>query len=513
MKIKSLWVSEYKNLKNQTFTFNKGLTSLIIGQNGLGKSNLLEIIVLILKELDLAANEDYFFSAKTNIYFLFKIQYECRDSILTIEKNSSSLLIERHDLNINRDIKLTFNQLKVNKHLYLPDFVIGYYSGENKRIKGLFGKHAEKRINNIKNNKNSKFPTLGKFFFTDQNLGELLFFTLWVFQNDKEYAEKIKELFQKYVGVEANTKVNITFKNPEFSKNYPDKNADLLVENIQNDVENPFWGIQGKLDKFLRLLYDNNSSTSLPTAYVDDKNNEEILLLDKINFDSLKDDLAKDFPTPADLFDVLHAADTIGIIKEIDSVISKNGARINHNFKELSEGEQQILTILGLLLLTGKSDSLYIFDEPDTHLNPIWQRQFINLLKEFNLDDANSQILVATHSPLIVQNTKNANLLLLRKEGDNVVIDDGNHIVENWRIDQVLVSEYFDLPTARPSNLDIYMETREEILKKEEITESDELKLKEFQNDFGVFPTGETVNDIKAMLLIRKITEKIDDKT
>lgn len=514
MKIRSLWVSEYKNIIDQTFNFNDGLTSLIIGQNGLGKSNLLEIITLILKELDLAEKEADFFSSKTSIFFDFKIEYVCRNNIFNIDKIRSKLIIVKHEISIQRDFNLKFSEFKLNKHIYLPDFIIGYYSGENKRIKEIFSTHYERRLTSLKRTKNTKSPALGKFFFTDQNLGELLFFTLWVFKDTKIYGEKIQTLLVDYIGVEIESDVNILFNNPDFSKNYPNKNADNLYDNIQNKVEYPFWGIQGKLDEFLRDLFSNNSSRSLPPAYVDEeKNNEEFVLFDRLDFLTLKDELSIKFNTPAKLFDILHAAESIGIINEIETRISKNGAQLSHNFSELSEGEQQLLTILGLLLITGESDSLYVFDEPDTHLNPIWQRNFTNLLKDFNLNHGNSQILVATHSPLIVQNTKNANLLLLRKDGDKVIIDDGNHVIENWRIDQVLVSEYFDLPTARPSNLDIYMETREAILKKEKITEKDELKLKEYQNDFGVFPTGETVNDIKAMLLIRKITKKIDDKT
>lgn len=509
MKIKRLWVSEYKNIIDQTFNFSNGLTSLIVGQNGLGKSNLLEIITLILKELDLAEQEGYFFSAKTSIYFDFYIEYQCRDTILKITKKSKTLSIEKHEIAINRDFKLEFGDFKINKHLYLPDFVIGYYSGENKRIKEAFRIHAERRLKNLKNTRNTDYHTLGKFFFTDQNLGELLFFTLWVYKETKVYGEKIKQLLGDYIGIEIESDVNITFKNPDFSKNYPEKNADSLYENIQKDVDNPFWGIQGKLNIFLRNLFDNNSAISLPPAYVDDgQNDEEVVFFDHLNFNTLKDELSKEFDTPAKLFDILHAAESIGIIKEIETKISKNGAQISHNFSELSEGEQQLLTILGLLLITGESDSLYLFDEPDTHLNPIWQRAFVNLLKEFNLKDGNSQILVATHSPIIVQNTKNANLLLLRKDGEKIVIDDGNHLIENWRIDQVLVSEYFDLPTARPSNLDKYMEDREKILKRREISREDELRLKEYQNEFGVFPTGETMNDIKAMLLIRKVADK-----
>ena len=40
-----------------------------------------------------------------------------------------------------------------------------------------------------------------------------------------------------------------------------------------------------------------------------------------------------------------------------------------------------------LKLITGKDDCLFLLDEPDTHLNPYWQRSYVQLLNQFNLND------------------------------------------------------------------------------------------------------------------------------
>lgn len=47
MRIKSLWVSKYKNLTEIDLSFSSDLITLLIGQNGLGKSNLIEILALL----------------------------------------------------------------------------------------------------------------------------------------------------------------------------------------------------------------------------------------------------------------------------------------------------------------------------------------------------------------------------------------------------------------------------------------------------------------------------------
>lgn len=50
MQIKSLWIKEYKNLKDFTINFEHQV-SILIGKNGSGKSNILDAIVLIFRSL------------------------------------------------------------------------------------------------------------------------------------------------------------------------------------------------------------------------------------------------------------------------------------------------------------------------------------------------------------------------------------------------------------------------------------------------------------------------------
>ena len=47
MKINSLYINEYKNLKNIDFKLGESDFGVFIGSNGSGKSNLLEAIVLM----------------------------------------------------------------------------------------------------------------------------------------------------------------------------------------------------------------------------------------------------------------------------------------------------------------------------------------------------------------------------------------------------------------------------------------------------------------------------------
>ncbi|WP_253073418.1 AAA family ATPase [Sodalis ligni] len=54
MKLDKLWISQFKNLKNITVDFDQNeLVTVIIGWNGAGKSNVIEALVIIFRDLDL----------------------------------------------------------------------------------------------------------------------------------------------------------------------------------------------------------------------------------------------------------------------------------------------------------------------------------------------------------------------------------------------------------------------------------------------------------------------------
>ncbi|MGP1386880.1 MAG: AAA family ATPase [Thainema sp.] len=151
--------------------------------------------------------------------------------------------------------------------------------------------------------------------------------------------------------------------------------------------------------------------------------------------------------------------------------------------------------------------AIVLVDEIDLHLHPKWQRTIMDFLtKRF----PNTQFIVTAHSPLVVQAAKDANIVLLRREGDRVVIDNDPEIVENWRVDQVLTS-VFELPSARPSDLDPLLARRQELLTQASLSEADEVELRELEERIGSLPTAETPDDIKAMDIIRRAAQLLEN--
>ena len=125
---------------------------------------------------------------------------------------------------------------------------------------------------------------------------------------------------------------------------------------------------------------------------------------------------------------------------------------------------------------------IILIDEIDLHLHPKWQRQ---IMEQFSKYFPQAQFIVTSHSPLIVQAAEavNANIVVCRKDGDKVIIDNNPEEVKGWRIDQILISDLFDLPTVRSNADEEKMSRYYELEAKSERTIQEESELEDIQKD------------------------------
>jgi predicted ATP-binding protein involved in virulence len=151
--------------------------------------------------------------------------------------------------------------------------------------------------------------------------------------------------------------------------------------------------------------------------------------------------------------------------------------------------------------------AVVLVDEIDLHLHPKWQRTIMSFLTE---RFPNTQFIVTAHSPLVVQAAKNANIVLLRREGDRVVIDNDPEIIDNWRVEQVL-SSVFELPSPHSPDIAPLIERRRKLLAKSKLTAKDERELKKLEAQIGTIPTAESPEDIRAMDIIRKAAKLLEN--
>lgn len=116
MRLLRVWIDGYRNLKDVTVDFDKdSLTTVVIGENGSGKSNLIEAIVEVFRAWDLGVQQD--------IKFNYMIYYRIGDVEVELF----------FDENLGRGFSVSENShhgvgSRRIEPEFLPDLILGYYS-------------------------------------------------------------------------------------------------------------------------------------------------------------------------------------------------------------------------------------------------------------------------------------------------------------------------------------------------------------------------------------------------
>lgn len=116
------------------------------------------------------------------------------------------------------------------------------------------------------------------------------------------------------------------------------------------------------------------------------------------------------FPTVATL-------DKIFSIDQLELVLSK--PKVRTEYMKISDGEHQFIHIVGGILLfdeqNAEQEIMYLLDEPDTHFNPQWRSKFFNQL-EHRITNKNQEIILTTHSPFILSDCHGYNVFKFKRD-------------------------------------------------------------------------------------------------
>lgn len=147
MRINTIYIRKYKNLNDFKLDFSKSYyVSVLLGKNGTGKSNIFEFITIIFKCLDLAKSpadfKEKYIAELTLVdenYTDFEIEYTINDYNLLISLKKNDLKIHSKTDTVN----IPYSRFIRYKDKFLPDYIVGYYSGKSNRFESLFNKHIE----------------------------------------------------------------------------------------------------------------------------------------------------------------------------------------------------------------------------------------------------------------------------------------------------------------------------------------------------------------------------------
>jgi predicted ATPase len=447
---------------------SKQYTSLIIGSNGTGKSNLIKSICEIFNFVagfNKKAKIDYSFEIKYFIEDHFHIIYYKLDNLLKIYRNSKD---EISSLDITKEILPTsiisssyiFNDIYDLKYSNIEYHYLGIRSTTNNVFiknptKDLFINFSNLLISNI--NKANNYKVINSLF---DNLN-----------------------FEKQITV--NYKIGSNIKLLElldFNEAKHPKESPIFDKNTK--IFNDFFEkrrVRYKNETFNRTIKSESNQRFIIFDYLL-KNNEILEFIkplrrgDFIPFvfnwtkRSIFNSKNEDFKNHLNAFKILQ---DLEIVDFHNFEVTK---KTNIDFNYVSSGEYHIMHTLINILSKLKQNSLVLLDEPEISLHPKWQIEYFTLLDNIIKGFKDSHFIVASHSHFLVSDLdKNkSSIIILEKTKDNIIatLREKDSNTFGWSSEQILY-EVFNVPTVRSSYISNIVSESINILSKYKTTDKE----------------------------------------
>ncbi|PWS28454.1 hypothetical protein DHW03_00930 [Pedobacter yonginense] len=413
----------------------------LVGLNGSGKSNFLELLGDIFYFLDVfflsyhVTPKPYtpYADNKKRLQIFFEIEYK-----INVEGQDEYVKIER--FKESRTIKTVFSKFengnfKVVDDDFFQQFlprVIAYTSGSNEllsmpfiELQDYYAREVTYRVNMKK-----KSPSIDEDEISQPNLTLMDFDSnaAILISNFLLNEEKAKTVFEDTTRIKGLDSFRIVIRlDKGYSTNKidlpsefetyidklkkcatcynlltPDKKRgdvyyfDYLVNNATRlKFKNEFENSQNLFTALYKLNLLNTFSVQKEYRNTLRKKRENGILLK--------------FPTIATL-------DKIFSIEQVELVLKKPTVRTE--YMKISDGEHQFIHVVGAMLLfdvPGSKEIIYLFDEPDTHFNPQWRSKFFSQLNSL-IQCRNHELLLTTHSPFILSDCHGYNVFKFTRE-------------------------------------------------------------------------------------------------
>jgi len=211
--------------------------------------------------------------------------------------------------------------------------------------------------------------------------------------------------------------------------------------------------------------------------------------------------------SPDVFFKMLESTLLSEIISEVSVRVKVTSSDEPLTFRELSEGEQQLLTVLGLLKFTGGRDSLFLLDEPDTHLNPAWAVKYLKFLREFVPNHETSHLLMVTHHPLAIAELDKKQIQVMWQDESNQVHSQAPaESPRGMGYGGILTSDMFGLRSTLDNPTEDLLRERRSLVELDQLTAEQRQKLKSLDSKIEAlgFTTAHWDKDYQEYLQIRK---------
>lgn len=501
MRLDEVSIAEFKNLRDLYVDFDEGSPyTVLVGENGAGKSNLIEALSLIFRNLDLDQEAP----------FTYQLKYQCRDHDIEISANRDQYpkfraKLRSEDTYTDLPRSRFMAEDETGHPLFRPAFVFGYYSGPSDRLGSIFEKHQERYYSWI-----IKSPAQRVKEVVDPNALRRLFyartlhgqFALIAFFMETETGPDDDGTFlREHLQIDGLDSVLFALKRPPWNRKGGDPR---------------FWGAVGEVQEFLSRLYE---KAMLPIRMnrriaVDLTKNPvvENLYLFLPRPEALKE-VYQSYGDQYTFFTALESMDLSKLLGEVRTRVrmapGAGGGEVT--YRDLSEGEQQLLLVLGLLKFTARDEALFLLDEPDTHLNPAWSTQYLDFLDRFIRRRDTCHIVMSSHDPLVFAGLKRAQVRIFRRDDlGNAIVEVPDYDPRGMGVAAILTSDLFRLRSTLDAKTQSILDRQRVLAMKEDLSTDERAELSQLNEKLRGLGFSQTIRDPLYQLFVKAWTERED---
>lgn len=406
MRLRSVWISQYKNLRDFSIGFEgDGFIDIFVGKNGSGKSNFLEALIEIFDHVfDFdpdSAGPGFDYAISFEIASV-ETRIGWRDGLLNINDEAG-----------RRTIGATS----------LPDNVLVYYSGQNDNVTALVARYEDRYRRRLRTATATITP---RFVGIGPACKKLLIVVLMLLP---EESLARGYLCQK-LGILSNSRiVRIALKRPGFAG---------TGDFDPFDDKELFWGATGVVRFFLDQLLACMESAFTPGTLYDREQDRYVL---ECNLDIFREGYGD--LTSETIFRSFDALRIVGMLEDISIRIALDGLEVSE-LNHFSDGQFQSVYIFAVSELFKQRNCLTLLDEPDAFLHPEWQFNFLDQITAISAEAAQTNhILLSSHSASTVAAQSESRIRLFSSSAAGVTADqpDKSSIVRSLSAGLITFSE------------------------------------------------------------------------
>ncbi len=361
MRLKSVFISQYKNLKDFSLGFEgNSFIDIFVGKNGSGKSNFLEALIEIFDHI-------YGFKASgTGPNFNYDIAWD-------IGGRTTSLKWHGGQMFINGVVR------QQRGGTPMPANIIVYYSGQNDTVATLMRRYHGAYRRSVRKANVASVP---RFIGIGPDYKTLLLALMLMLPE----TSRAREFLRIKLGIETTGETTrLKLHRPTVA--HRTRQYDPL------DDAQLFWGVKGIARTFLDQLTRCIVGDFTPASLYDRATDTYELA---INVDKFREVFAA-LP-PVEVFCAFNALRALNMIADI-AIPVRLAANTEVSSRAFSDGQFQSVYLFAISELFKDRECITLLDEPDAFLHPEWQFDFLRQTLAISEQGARTNhILMSSHS-------------------------------------------------------------------------------------------------------------------